>query len=137
MEFKRSGSQASIKGSPENFIGNVRIDPLIPTTPPARNGGAIVTFEPGAHTAWHRHPLGQMLIVIAGCGFVQSEGQPVVTIRPGDMVWCPPNEKHWHGATPTTGMTHIAIAEALDGKVVEWFQHVTDEEYAAANVTST
>jgi len=134
MNFQRNGTQPATKGSPDFFTGSVRIDPLIATTPPARVGGAIVTFEPGARTAWHRHPLGQMLIVTAGCGFVQSEGGPVVTIRPGDVVWCPPNEKHWHGATLTTAMTHVAIIEALDGKNVEWLQHVTDAEYAAGEV---
>src|ERR1051325_920300 len=131
MERKRSGSQPSIKGAAETFTGNVRIDPLIATSAPARMSGAIVTFEPGARTAWHVHPLGQMLIVTAGCGLVQSLGGPVMKIRPGDMVWCPPGEKHWHGATSTTGMTHIALIEALDGKVVEWMEHVTDEEYGA------
>jgi len=131
MDFKRSGSQPSAKGPAEYFTGNVRIDPLIATTAPARMGGAIVTFEPGARTAWHIHPLGQMLLVTAGCGLVQSLGGPVRKIRPGDMVWCPPNEKHWHGATSTTGMTHVALVESLDGKVVEWMEHVTDEEYAA------
>ena len=131
MEIKRSGSQPSGKGPAQFFTGNVRIDPLIQTTPPARVGGAIVTFEPGARTAWHTHPLGQMLIVTAGCGLTQGEGGPVVQIRPGDVIWCRPGEKHWHGATATTGMTHIAILESLDGKNVEWMQHVTDEEYAA------
>jgi quercetin dioxygenase-like cupin family protein len=115
----------------------VRIDPLIKTTAPARVGGANVTFEPGARTAWHTHPLGQMLIVMAGCGLVQSQGGPVVKIRPGDVVWCPPGEKHWHGATSTTPMTHIAILESLDGKNVEWMEHVTDEQYAAGNETES
>jgi len=131
MDLQRSGSKPSTKGSPEFFTGSVRIDPLIASTAPGRVGGAIVTFEPGARTAWHTHPLGQMLIVTAGCGLVQSEGGPVVKIRPGDVVWCPPGEKHWHGGTSTTAMTHIAIVEALDGKNVNWMQHVTDEEYAA------
>jgi quercetin dioxygenase-like cupin family protein len=131
MNVQRAGSQPSAKGSAEYFTGSVRIDPLIPTTAPARLGGAIVTFEPGARTAWHTHPLGQMLIVTAGCGLVQSEGGPVMKMRPGDVVWCPPGEKHWHGATPTTGMSHIALLESLDGKAVEWMEHVTDEEYAA------
>src|SRR5438874_169266 len=131
MDFSRSGSQPSAKGSPDFFTGNVRIDPLIQTTPPARVGGAMVTFEPGARSAWHTHPLGQMLIVTAGCGLVQSWGGPVVKIRPGDVVWCPPGEKHWHGATAKTGMTHIAILESLDGKAVEWMEQVTDREYAA------
>jgi quercetin dioxygenase-like cupin family protein len=134
MDIRRSGSQPSSKGPAEFFTGSVRIDPLIKTTAPARVGGAIVTFEPGARTAWHTHPLGQMLIVTAGCGLVQSSGGPVVKVRPGDVVWCPPGEKHWHGATSTTGMTHIAILESLDGKNVEWMEHVTDEQYAAAGV---
>jgi quercetin dioxygenase-like cupin family protein len=134
MDIRRSGSQPSSKGPVEFFTGSVRIDPLIKTTAPARVGGAIVTFEPGARTAWHTHPLGQMLVVTAGCGLVQSSGGPVVKVRPGDVVWCPPGEKHWHGATSTTGMTHIAILESLDGKNVEWMEHVTDEQYAAAGV---
>src|SRR5947208_14141760 len=133
MDFNRSGSQPSAKGSADYFTGNVRIDPLIKTTEPARVGGAVVTFEPGARTAWHTHPPGQMLIVTAGCGLVQSEGGPVMKIRPGDVVWCPPGEKHWHGATRSTAMTHIAIIEALDGKSVEWMDHVTDQEYAAGD----
>jgi len=133
MDLQRIGSKPSTKGSPEFFTGSVRIDPLIASTAPGRVGGAIVTFEPGARTAWHTHPLGQMLIVTAGCGLVQSEGGPVVKIRPGDVVWCPPGEKHWHGGTSTTAMTHIAIVEALDGKNVNWMQHVTDEEYAAGD----
>jgi quercetin dioxygenase-like cupin family protein len=136
MDLQKNGSTASAKGSSEFFTGSVRIESLIPTTPPARVGGAIVTFEPGARTAWHTHPLGQMLIVTAGCGLVQSKGGPVVKIRPGDVVWCPPGEKHWHGATATTAMTHIAIIESLDGKVVEWMEHVTDEEYAAGEQAS-
>jgi quercetin dioxygenase-like cupin family protein len=131
MNVNRSGSQPSGKGPAEFFTGSVRIDPLIQTTAPARVGGAIVTFEPGARSAWHRHPLGQMLIVTAGCGLVQSAGGPVVKIRPGDVVWCPPGEKHWHGATSTTGMTHIVVLESLDGTNVEWLEHVTDQEYAA------
>ena len=132
MDIQRSGSHPSGKGPASYFTGSVRIDPLIPATPPARVGGAFVTFEPGARSAWHTHPLGQMLVVTAGCGLVQSKGGPIVKIRPGDVVWCPPGEKHWHGATATTGMTHIAILETLDGKNVEWMEHVTDEEYAAA-----
>jgi len=131
MEIQRSGSKPSGKGPAEFFTGSVRVDPLIPTTPPARLGGAVVTFEPGARSAWHTHPLGQMLVVTAGCGLVQSVGGPIVKIRPGDVVWCPPGEKHWHGATATTGMSHIALLESLDGKNVEWMEHVTDEEYAA------
>lgn len=131
MELKRNGTQQSAKGSAENFTGNVRVDPLFESPDPARTRGASVTFEPGAHSAWHRHPLGQTLIVTSGCGWVQSEGGPKVEIRPGDVVWCPPTEKHWHGATPTTAMTHIAIQEALDGKVIEWLEKVSDEEYLA------
>jgi quercetin dioxygenase-like cupin family protein len=131
MEVKRNGSQPSAKGPDEYFTGAVRIDSPFQGSAPARVGGAIVTFEPGARTAWHKHPLGQTLIVTSGCGWVQSEGGPKVEIRPGDVVWCPPNERHWHGATPTTAMTHVAIAEALDGKVVEWMEKVSDEEYRA------
>ena len=131
MQISRSGSQPSSKGSPQFFTGSVRVDPLIQTTQPARVGGAVVTFEPGARSAWHTHPLGQMLIVTAGCGLVQSEGGPVRKIHPGDVVWCPAGEKHWHGATSKTGMTHIAILESLDGNNVNWMQHVTDDEYAA------
>lgn len=129
MELKRNGSQPSQKGPDEYFTGSVRIDSPFQATEPGRTGGAVVTFEPGARTAWHFHPLGQTLIVVSGCGWVQSEGQQKVEIRPGDIVWCPPNERHWHGATPTTSMTHVAIAEALDGKVVEWMEKVSDEQY--------
>lgn len=132
MEVKRNGSQPSAKGPEEYFTGSVRIDSPFQGSAPARAGGAIVTFEPGARTAWHWHPLGQTLIVTSGCGWVQSEGGPKVEIRPGDVVWCPPNERHWHGATPTTAMTHVAIAEALDGKAVEWMEQVSDEQYLAA-----
>jgi len=131
MEIKRSGSQPSGKGPADYFTGAVRIDPLISTTAPARVFGASVTFEPGARTAWHTHPLGQTLIVTAGCGRTQGWGGPVEEIRPGDVVWIPPGEKHWHGAAPTTAMTHIAIQEQLDGKVVEWLEQVTDEQYRA------
>jgi quercetin dioxygenase-like cupin family protein len=129
MELKKNGTQPSGKGPDEYFTGSVRIDPLFEAAEPARGRGALVTFEPGARSAWHYHPLGQTLIVTQGCGWVQSEGQPKVEIRPGDVVWCPPNEKHWHGATDKTGMSHIAIQEALDGKVVEWLGKVSDEEY--------
>lgn len=131
MEVKRNGTQPSGKGPEEYFTGSVRIDPLFDAPDPARARGASVTFEPGARSAWHRHPLGQTLIVTSGCGWVQSEGGPKVEIRPGDVVRCPPNEKHWHGATQTTAMTHIAIQEALDGKVVEWMEKVSDEQYQA------
>jgi quercetin dioxygenase-like cupin family protein len=129
MEIRRSGSQASKKAPADWFTGTVRIDPLFEASEPARVRGASVTFEPGARTAWHTHPLGQTLIVTSGLGWAQREGGPIEEIRPGDVVWFAPNEKHWHGATPTTAMTHIAIQEALDGKVVEWMEKVTDEEY--------
>lgn len=129
MEIKINGSQSSGKGAEEYFSGNVRIDPLFEAPAPARVRGASVTFEPGAHTAWHTHPLGQTLIVTSGCGWVQSEGGPKREIRPGDVVWCPPNERHWHGATPTTAMTHIAIQETLNGSVVNWMEKVSDEQY--------
>lgn len=132
MELKRNGSQASDRGSPEYFTGTVRIDPLFEAPAPARVRSASVTFEPGAHTAWHTHPLGQTLVVTAGCGVVQSWGGPVRVIRPGDVVWCPPGEKHWHGAMPHTAMTHIAIQEALDGKVIEWMEKLSDDQYRAA-----
>ena len=131
MDIKRCGSQPSGKGPAEYFTGTVRIDPLFETPDPARARGASVTFEPGARSAWHTHPLGQILIVTSGCGWVQSEGGPKAQIRAGDVVWCPPKEKHWHGATPTTAMTHIAIQEQLDGKVVEWMEKVSDEQYQA------
>ena len=129
MEIKRSGSQPSSKGPTDYFTGSVRIDPLFAAPSPARTACASVTFEPGARTAWHTHPLGQVLIVTAGCGWTQCEGEPAVEIRPGDVIWCPPNHRHWHGATPTTFMTHIAIQEALDGTVVNWMEKVTDEQY--------
>lgn len=129
MEIKRVGSQPSSKGPADWFTGTVRIDPLFTAEAPARVAGASVTFEPGARTAWHTHPLGQTLIVTAGCGRVQREGGSVEEIRPGDVVWFPPNEKHWHGASPTTAMTHIAIQEALDGRNVSWLEKVTDEQY--------
>lgn len=130
MEIKKNGTQPSSKGTDEYFTGTVRIDPLFEPPAPARVRGASVTFEPGARTAWHTHPLGQTLIVTSGCGWVQSEGEPKVEIRPGDVVSCPPNQRHWHGATTTTAMTHIAIQEELDGKVVEWMEKVSDEQYA-------
>ena len=129
MNIKRSGSDPSAKGPAEYFTGNVRIDSPFKTTAPARVGGATVTFEPGARTAWHTHPLGQTLIVVSGHGRAQRDGGPIEDIRPGDIVWFEPGEKHWHGASPTTAMTHIAIAEALDGKVVDWLEHVSDEQY--------
>jgi quercetin dioxygenase-like cupin family protein len=129
MDIKRAGSSASTKGSEEYFTGVVRIDPLFAANPPARAAGNAVTFEPGARTAWHTHPLGQVLIVTAGCGRAQREGGPIEEIRPGDVVVFAPAEKHWHGAAPTTAMTHIAIQEALDGKAVEWMEKVTDDQY--------
>ena len=129
MEIKRAGSQLPIKGPSDWFTGTVRIDPLFPATDPARAAGNSVTFEPGARTAWHTHPLGQTLIVTAGCGRVQRAGEPLEESRPGDVVWCPPGEKHWHGAAPTTAMTHIAIQEHLNGKPVDWLEKVSDEQY--------
>ena len=129
MNITRSGTQPSAKGPADWFSGTVRIDAPFAGTEPARIGGAVVTFEPGARTAWHTHPLGQTLIVTAGCGRAQREGGPIETIRPGDVVWFPPGEKHWHGAAPTTAMTHIAINEKLDGKAVDWLEHVTDAQY--------
>ncbi len=129
MEIKRNGSQASRKGPAEWFTGIVRIDPLFEAPLPARVVGGSVTFEPGARTAWHTHPLGQTLIVTAGVGRVQRWGGPVEEIRPGDVVWFPPGEKHWHGASSAAAMTHIAIYEKLDGKVVDWLEHVTDAQY--------
>ena len=129
MDIKRSGSQPSEKGPAEYFTGAVRIDARFSASAPARVGGATVTFEPGARTAWHTHPLGQTLIVTFGSGWVQREGGPIEEIRPGDIVWFAPGEKHWHGATPTSAMTHIAIAESLDGKVVDWMEKVSDEQY--------
>jgi len=132
MDIKRVGTQASSKGPADWFTGVVRVDPLFQAPAPARVSGASVTFEPGARTAWHTHPLGQTLIVTAGTGWVQLEGGPVQNIHPGDVVWFAPGEKHWHGATATTAMTHIAIQESLDGKVVDWMEHVSDEEYLKA-----
>jgi quercetin dioxygenase-like cupin family protein len=129
MEIRRSGSQASTKGPADYFTGVVRIDASFQASAPARVSGATVTFEPGARTAWHTHPLGQTLIVTFGCGRVQREGGPIEEIRAGDIVWFSPGEKHWHGAAPLTAMTHIAIAESLDGKVVEWMEKVSDEQY--------
>jgi quercetin dioxygenase-like cupin family protein len=131
MEIKRNGSQPSGKGPADYFTGAVRVDPLFEAPDPARARGASVTFEPGARTAWHTHPLGQTLIVTSGVGWAQAWGGPVEEIRPGDVVWFPPGEKHWHGAAPTTAMTHIALQEALDGKVVDWMEQVSDEQYRA------
>ena len=132
MNVKRSGSLVSTEGAAEYFTGHVRIEPLFEMPDPARARGARVTFVPGARTAWHTHPLGQILIVTSGCGWVKSDGGEKTEIRSGDIIWCPANEKHWHGATPTSAMSHIAIQEALEGKVVEWMEKVSDEEYAAA-----
>jgi len=131
MEIKRSGSRPSEKGSAENFTGAVRIDRLFAAPEPARVRSASVTFEPGARTAWHTHPLGQTLIVTSGVGWTQCWGEPKQEIRAGDVIWCPPGHKHWHGATPATAMTHIAVQEALNGKVVEWMEKVSDEQYRA------
>lgn len=129
MKLQRAGSQPSAKGPADWFTGVVRIDPLFPVTAPARTAGNAVTFEPGARTAWHTHPLGQTLIVTAGAGWAQHEGGPVEEIRPGDVVWFASGEKHWHGAAPTTAMTHIAIQESLDGKAVDWLEKVRDSDY--------
>lgn len=129
IQIKRAGSQASTRGPADWFTGTVRIDPLFQPTEPARAAGASVTFEPGARTAWHTHPLGQTLIVTAGVGWAQREGGPVEEIRPGDVVWFPPGLKHWHGATPTTAMTHLAIQEQVNGKAVEWLEKVGDADY--------
>ena len=130
MTITRVGTQASNKGPSDWFTGTVRIDPLFSLQPPARTAAASVTFEPGARTAWHTHPLGQTLIVISGCGLAQRLGGPIEEIHPGDVVWFAPGEKHWHGASPKTAMTHLAIQEALEGKVVEWLEHASDEEYS-------
>jgi quercetin dioxygenase-like cupin family protein len=129
MDIKRGGSEPSAKGPAEYFTGSVRVDALFRPQEPARTSGAYVTFEPGARTAWHTHPLGQTLIITAGFGWVQREGGPIEEIRPGDVVWFPPGEKHWHGATPVTAMTHIAITETLDGKNVDWMEKVSDDQY--------
>ena len=129
MDIKRGGSQPSRKGPADYFTGAVRIDPLFEAPDPARATAATVTFEPGARTAWHTHPLGQTLIVTAGCGLAQRWGSGIEEIKPGDVVWFSPGEKHWHGAAPTTAMTHIAIQERLDGKAVDWLEHVTDQQY--------
>jgi quercetin dioxygenase-like cupin family protein len=134
MELKRAGTQPSQKGPAEFFTGVVRLDPLNTAAAPARVSCASVTFEPGARTAWHTHPLGQTLVVTSGCGWTRCEGGPRYEIRPGDVVWCPPNHRHWHGATATTAMTHIAIQEALDGRFIEWQEHVTDEDYLGGAV---
>lgn len=133
MDIKRNGSRPSAKGSADYFSGTVRMDPLIEAPEPARVRAASVTFEPGARTAWHTHPLGQTLVVTAGCGWAQREGGPVEIIRPGDVIWFAPGERHWHGATATTAMTHIAIQEALNGSPVTWMEKVSDEDYGAGS----
>lgn len=131
MEVTRSGAQPSSPAAPDHFTGTARVDPLFNPPAPARVKGAFVTFEPGARTAWHRHPLGQTLIITAGCGWVQGEGEDIQVVRPGDVVWIAPGELHWHGASSTTAMTHIAITEQLDGKSVDWMDRVTDAQYQA------
>jgi quercetin dioxygenase-like cupin family protein len=131
MQITRSGAQPSAKGPAQWFTGTVRIDPLFQATGPTRAAGNAVTFEPGARTAWHTHPLGQTLIVTFGLGWVQREGGPIEEVRPGDVVWFEPGERHWHGASAATAMQHIAIQEALDGKTVEWMEHVSDGQYGA------
>jgi quercetin dioxygenase-like cupin family protein len=134
MQIKRSGSQPSVKGPAENFTGQVRIDPLHQASEPGRVGCGLVTFEPGARSAWHTHPLGQILIVTAGAGWTQCSGEPKREIRAGDVVWCPAGTRHWHGATSTSAMSHIAVTEMLNGKAVEWLEKVSDEEYLASVV---
>jgi quercetin dioxygenase-like cupin family protein len=129
MQIRRAGSQPSAKGPAQYFTGTVRVDPMFPATAPSRVNGGHVTFEPGARSNWHTHPLGQTLIITSGLGWVQREDGPIEDVRPGDVVWFPPGLKHWHGATPTTAMTHIAIQEALDGKNVDWLENVSDEQY--------
>jgi quercetin dioxygenase-like cupin family protein len=129
MEIKRSGSTPSGKGPADWFTGTVRIDPLFSPPEPSQVLGALVTFEPGARTAWHTHPLGQTLIVTAGLGWAQQDGGPVQEIRPGDVVWFPPGERHWHGASPTAAMSHVAIQEKQNGSPVTWMEHVTDDQY--------
>ena len=132
MQIVRNGEQASVVGSPSYFVGNVRVDPLIAAPAPSRVTAAAVTFQPGARSAWHTHPLGQNLIVSTGVGWIQQEGGEKILIKPGDVIWTPPGIKHWHGATKTTGLTHLAIQEVQDGKYVEWLEPVTDEEYEAS-----
>ena len=131
MEIRRNGASPSARGPADRFTGTVRVDPLFAAHDPARTSGASVTFEPGARSNWHTHPLGQTLIVTAGSGWVQAWGQPVQEIHPGDVIWTPPGEKHWHGAKATTSLTHIAIQEALNGKVVDWMEKVGDDQYPA------
>jgi quercetin dioxygenase-like cupin family protein len=129
IRITRAGSQPSARGPAEYFTGSVRVDPLFPATAPSRMSGGLVTFEPGARSAWHTHPVGQVLVVTAGLGWMQREGGPVEEIRPGDVVWIPPGVKHWHGAAATTGMSHIAVQEAIDGRNVEWMEQVSDGQY--------
>ena len=129
MTINRAGTEASTKGSEDYFTGSVRVDMHFKATEPGRSSAGSVTFEPGARTAWHTHPLGQAIVITAGAGWVQREGGPVEEVHPGDTVWFPAGEKHWHGATPTNGMSHIAITESLDGKVADWLEKVTDEQY--------
>jgi quercetin dioxygenase-like cupin family protein len=131
MQIKRNGSEPSKKGPEENFTGSVRIDPLAQASEPGRVGCSLVTFEPGARSAWHTHPLGQILIITVGAGWTQCWGEPKHAIRAGDVVWCPAGNKHWHGATATTAMSHIAVTEMLNGKAVEWLEKVNDEQYLA------
>ncbi|WKN20326.1 cupin domain-containing protein [Azotobacter vinelandii] len=137
ISVTRVGSQPSAAGPESNFTGSVRVDSLFRAPAPARIGGGTVTFEPGARTAWHTHPLGQTLIVTAGVGWVQSWDGPRQEIRPGDTAWIPPGVKHWHGASPTVGMSHIAIAEALDGKSVDWLEKVSDEQYLSSSASNS
>ena len=131
MNIARAGSQPSGKVSPDKFTGSVRRDPLFQPGAPARIAGTSVTFEPGARTAWHTHPVGQVLVVTAGCGWVQSWGQAKQEVKPGDVVWFEPGEKHWHGATATTAMTHMAVVESLEGKTADWMEHVSEDQYLA------
>lgn len=131
MEITRNGRRASNKGPADYFTGQVRVDPLFSAHEPARTSSAYVTFEPGARSAWHTHPLGQTLVVTADSGWVQAWGQPVQEISPGDVIWTPPGEKHWHGAKATTSLTHIAIQEALNGKIIDWMEKVGDDQYPA------
>jgi quercetin dioxygenase-like cupin family protein len=131
MQIRRNGTRPGQDGPAQWFTGRVRIEPLFSAPEPARVTSAIVTFQPGARTAWHTHPLGQTLIVTSGRGWTQCEGEPIAEIAEGDVIWCPPRHRHWHGATPNSTMTHIAIQEALDGKAVDWMEHVTDEQYLA------
>jgi quercetin dioxygenase-like cupin family protein len=133
MHIHRNGTQASVQGPSATFTGRVRIDQMVSLSEPARVSCASVTFEPGARSAWHTHPLGQILIVTAGCGWTQCEGGPIEEIRAGDVIVCPPGHRHWHGATPTTSMTHIAVQESLNGTPVHWMEHVTDEEYLSGS----